>query len=276
MGKLDDQVAVITGGARGQGRSHAMTLAAEGADIVICDIAAPIASVPYPLGTDDDLAETAELVEETGRRCVAIKADVRSRSEMDAVAERAVAEFGRIDILLANAGIASGAPIAEMDERMWQDTIDVDLTGIFHSFRAVVPHMIARRSGRIVATSSIVGRMGAAGAGNYVAAKWGVIGLVKTLALELVPHGITVNAVLPGGVRTPMIMNPAMFPAMVPDIENPTLEDVEAMFAKAPPNGDLIVPEEVSQAVLLLVGEYGRHFNGEAITISGGMSAGTT
>ncbi|MGW4766942.1 mycofactocin-coupled SDR family oxidoreductase [Nocardia sp. NPDC004278] len=276
MGKLDDKVALITGGARGQGRSHAVTLAAAGADIVLCDIAEPIGSVPYPLGSEDDLAETVKLVEETGRRCVAVKADVRSRSEMDAVTERAIAEFGQIDILLANAGIASGAPIAEMDEQMWQDMIDVNLTGVFHSFRAVVPHMIERRSGRIVATSSIVGRMGAANSGHYAAAKWGVIGLVKSLAHELVPHGITVNAVLPAGVRTDMIMNPAMYSAMVPDIENPTREDVEAMFAAAPPNGDLIVPQEVSEVILLLVGAHGRHFNGEAITISGGMSAGTT
>ncbi|WP_433191806.1 mycofactocin-coupled SDR family oxidoreductase [Nocardia sp. CA-107356] len=276
MGKLDDKVALITGGARGQGRSHAVTLSAEGADIVLCDIAEPIGSVPYPLSSEDDLAETVKLVEETGRRCVAVKADVRSRSEMDAVAARAIAEFGRIDILLANAGIASGASIAEMDEQMWQDMIDVNLSGVFHSFRAVVPHMIERRSGRIVATSSIVGRMGAANSGHYVAAKWGVVGLVKSLAQELVPHGITVNAVLPAGVRTDMIMNPAMYAAMVPDIENPTLEDVEAMFAAGPPNGDLIVPQEVSETILLLVSEHGRHFNGEAITISGGMSAGTT
>ncbi|MEV5834816.1 mycofactocin-coupled SDR family oxidoreductase [Nocardia sp. NPDC052112] len=276
MGQLAGRVAVITGGARGQGRSHAVTLAAEGADIVLCDIAAPIASVPYPLSSEDDLAQTVELVEETGRRCVAVQADVRSRVEMDGLAERAVAEFGRIDILLANAGIASGAAVAEMDEQMWQDMIDVNLTGVFHSFRAVLPHMIERRWGRIVATSSIVGRMGAAKSGHYAAAKWGVIGLVKSLAHEVIPHGITVNAVLPAGVRTDMIMNPAMYSAMVPDIDNPTLEDVEAMFAAAPPNGDLIVPQEVSHAILLLLGESGRHFNGEAITISGGMSAGTT
>ncbi|WP_433634575.1 mycofactocin-coupled SDR family oxidoreductase [Nocardia sp. CA-120079] len=276
MGQLEGRVAVITGGARGQGRSHAVTLAAEGADIVLCDISEPIGSVPYPLSSEDDLAETVKLVEETGRRCVAVQADVRSRSAMDGLAERAVAEFGRIDILLANAGIASGAAVAEMDEQMWQDMIDVNLTGVFHSFRAVLPHMIERRWGRIVATSSIVGRMGAMNSGHYAAAKWGVIGLVKSLAHEVIPHGITVNAVLPAGVRTDMIMNPAMYSAMVPDIENPTLEDVEAMFAAGPPNGDLIVPQEVSQAILLLVGESGRHFNGEAITISGGMSAGTT
>lgn len=275
MGNLDDRVAVITGGARGQGRSHAVTLAEAGADIVLCDIGEQIASVPYPMSTDDDLAETIKLVEETGRRCVGVKADVRSRSEMDGVAERAIAEFGRIDILIANAGIASGVPVAEMDEAMWQDMIDVNLTGVFHSFRAVVPHMVERRWGRIIATSSIVGRMGMAASGHYVAAKWGVIGLVKSLSLELVPHGITVNAVLPGGVRTPMIMNEAMYPAMVPGVANPTLEDVEAMFAAAPPNGDLIAPEEISQAILLLVSDAGRHFNGEAISISGGMSAGT-
>ncbi|WP_227996167.1 mycofactocin-coupled SDR family oxidoreductase [Nocardia australiensis] len=273
MGTLDGRVAVITGGARGQGRAHAETLAAAGADIVVCDIAGPIASVPYPLSSESDLAETAKLVAAAGRRCLAVKADVRSQADMNAVAERAIGEFGRIDILIANAGISSNSPIAEMDEKTWQDMIDVNLTGVFHSFRAVVPHMIERRWGRIVATSSIVGRMGVKAGGHYAAAKWAVIGLVKSLSLEVVEHGITVNAVLPSGVDTDMIQNPVMWRVLLPDIENPTREDAMKMFNSGPPNGDLIQPAEVAQAALMLVSEHGRHFNGEAVSISGGMSA---
>ncbi|CAM4188624.1 mycofactocin-coupled SDR family oxidoreductase [Nocardia ninae] len=275
MGNLDDKVAVITGGARGQGRAHAVALAAAGADIVVCDIAEQIASVPYPMSAEDDLAETAKLVEETGRRCVPLRADVRSQTEMNAVAQRAIDDFGHIDILIANAGIASNAPIAEMGDEMWQDMIDTNLNGVFHSIRAVLPHMIERRWGRIVATSSIVARMGVRNAGHYAAAKWGVVGLVKSVSLEVVEYGITVNAVLPGGVDTDMIQNPAMYRLMLPDKENPTREDVMEMFAAGPPNGDLIAPDEVADAVLLLVSEHGRHFNGEALTISGGISANT-
>jgi SDR family mycofactocin-dependent oxidoreductase len=276
MGNLDDKVAVITGGARGQGRAHAVALAGAGADIVVCDIAEQIVGVPYPLGSDSDLAETTALVEKAGRRCLAIKADVRSQTEMNAVAEAAIEEFGRIDILIANAGISSNSPIAEMDEHIWQDMIDVNLTGVFHSFRAVVPYMIERRWGRIVATSSIVGRMGVKYGGHYAAAKWAVIGLVKSLSLEVVDHGITVNALLPSGVDTDMIQNPATWRYLLPDIENPTREDAIKMFNSGPPNGDLIAPAEVAEAALLLVSEHGRHFNGEAVTISGGMSAGIT
>ncbi|MFE9580699.1 mycofactocin-coupled SDR family oxidoreductase [Nocardia sp. NPDC006044] len=275
MGNLDDRVAVITGGARGQGRAHAVALAAAGADIVICDLAEQVASVPYPMSSKSDLAETAKLVEETGRRCVPLEADVRSQTEMNAVAQRAIDDFGRIDILVANAGIASNSVIAEMDDEVWQDMIDINLSGVFHSFRAVVPHMIERRWGRIVATSSIVARMGVRNAGHYAAAKWGVIGLVKSLSLEVAEYGISVNALLPGGVDTPMIQNPAMYRMMLPDVENPTREDVAAMFAAGPPNSDLIAPDEVADAVLMLVSERGRHFNGEALTLSGGMSANT-
>lgn len=276
MGKLDGRIAMITGGARGQGRAHAVTLAAAGADIVVCDIAEPIESVPYALSSAADLAETVALVEKAGRRCLAVPADVRRPAELDAVVARAVEEFGRIDILLANAGVASYGPIATMTDARWQDMIDVNLTGVFNSFRAVVPHMIERGSGRIVATSSIVGRMGATHAGHYAAAKWGVLGLVKSLALEVKEAGITVNAVLPAGVNTPMLDNPAMYKVFRPDLENPTREDVLPMFSGEGGISGLLEPEEVSNAILFLVSDDGRHLSGEAITMSGGMSAATT
>ncbi|NUP26483.1 MAG: mycofactocin-coupled SDR family oxidoreductase [Nocardia sp.] len=272
MGKLDGKVAVVTGGARGQGRSHAVTLARAGADIVLCDIGASIASVPYALGSRDDLAETANLVGETGRRCLAITADVRDQRQLDAVAEQAIDEFGHIDILLANAGIASNAFIAEMPEQTWRDMIDVNLTGVYHSFRAVVPHMLERGHGRIVATSSIIARMGSRKSGHYAAAKWGVVGLVKSLAEEVGGQGITVNAVLPSGVQTDMIMNPAIYRELMPDVENPTREAALAMFEAG---GGLIQPEEVSELILLLVSDSGGRYNGEAITISNGLSTST-
>ncbi|NEW39903.1 mycofactocin-coupled SDR family oxidoreductase [Nocardia cyriacigeorgica] len=273
MGKLDGKVAIVTGGARGQGRAHAVALASEGADVVICDVAEQIGTVRYPLATTQDLADTAELVDEAGRRCLAVQADVRSQEQMNAVVEQARSEFGRIDILIANAGIASNAPIAEMDEQTWRDMIEVNLTGVFHSFRAVVPHMIEQRSGRIVATSSIAARMGTAKGGHYAAAKWGVLGLVKSLSLEVAQFGITVNAVLPAGVQTDMIMNPATYQLLLPDIDNPTEVDAMAMFEAG---GGLIQPEDVAEVILMLVADSGRHFNGEAITISDGLSANTT
>ena len=128
MGKLDGKVALITGGARGQGRSHALAFAREGADVVVCDIAKPIDSVGYRLGSAADLEETVRQVEATGRRCLGVSADVRSQSDMDAVAEQAIGELGGIDVLVANAGIVSYVPIAEMTEATWQDMIDINLT----------------------------------------------------------------------------------------------------------------------------------------------------
>jgi SDR family mycofactocin-dependent oxidoreductase len=270
VGKLDGKVALITGGARGQGRSHAVTLAREGADIVVCDIGEPIDSAPYPLGTEADLAETVKLVQDLDRRCVAVKADVRSSRDMQVVAERAISEFGHIDILLANAGIASNSPIAQMSDQQWQQMIDVNLTGVFNSFRAVVPHMIERGYGRIVATASVVARMGGRNSGHYVAAKWGVIGLVKSLSLEVAADGITVNAVLPAGVNTDLIHNEATYKLLRPDLDHPTREDVMPMFEDGP---GLLEPSDVSAAILYLISDDRGHLNGETLTLSAGLSA---
>ncbi|MEV6784842.1 mycofactocin-coupled SDR family oxidoreductase [Streptomyces sp. NPDC051098] len=271
MGKFDGKVALITGGARGQGRAHAVALAREGADIVTCDIAGELESVPYPLGSEAELAHTVGLVESTGRRCVALMGDVRSLQEMENVAARALAEFGRIDFLLANAGIASTSPLASMEALQWQEMIDVNLTGVFHSFRAVVPHMIEQGYGRIVATSSVVARMGARNSAHYAAAKWGVIGLVKSLALEVAEHGITVNAVLPAGVNTTMIHNPATYRLLRPDLDDPAREDVLPVLEGQGPG--LMEPEDVTAAVLHLLSDTGGFLNGEAMTLSAGLSA---
>lgn len=273
QGRLAGKVAVITGGARGQGRSHAVVLAREGADIVVCDIAAPIGSVPYPLATEADLAETVTLVEGQGRRGIAVRADVRSPRDMEAVANRALAEFGQIDILLANAGVSSSSPLATMSDAQWHDMIDVCLTGVFNSCRAVVPHMIERGSGQIVATASIGARMGMTNSSHYAAAKWGVIGLIKSLALEVASDGISVNAVLPAGVNTDMIHNPAMYKLLRPDLDNPTKADVLPLFDAGAPTPGLLEPEDVSNAILFLISDEGRYMSGETLTLSGGASA---
>ncbi|ACZ40273.1 mycofactocin-coupled SDR family oxidoreductase [Sphaerobacter thermophilus] len=274
MGKLDGKVAVITGGARGQGRSHAVTLAREGADIVICDIAAQIDTVPYPMATPADMEETVRLVEDLDRRCVAVQADVRDGAQMQAVVDRVLSEFGKVDILLANAGISSTSTVVDMTDEQWRDMIDTNLTGVFNSIRAVLPHMIERRSGRIVATASMAGRVGMPNIAHYVAAKWGVIGLVKSVAMEVAQYGITVNAVCPTTVNTPMIHNDATYKLFRPDLENPTADDALAAFSSLNVLPiPWVEPEDISNAILFLISDDARYITGTAVEVAAGMNA---
>lgn len=279
--KLEGKVAVITGGARGMGRAHAVTLAREGANIVICDLAANIKSVPYSLGTNDDMKETARLVEATGRRCLTMKADVRNIGQMRKVIERGISEFGKVDILVANAGVLSYAPLEKMTDEQWQDMIDVDLTGTANAMRAVIPHMVGRKYGRIVVIASDIGRRGGANVAHYCAAKWGVIGLVKSAALELAKSGITVNAISPGLTRTGMSQNPATYQAFRSDLANPTTEDVIATLTKMnAENGEIPIPwlepEDIANGVLYLVSDMGRYVTGAALDITAGKNANYT
>jgi SDR family mycofactocin-dependent oxidoreductase len=274
MGMLDEQVAFITGGARGQGRSHALALAREGADIAICDIAAPIDTVPYPLADEGDLAETKRQVEELGRRCVAIKADVRETEQIEAAVAQTLAELGRIDIALANAGVCGFGAFTEITDAMWDDMIGTDLSGVFKTLRAVVPHLVERGSGRIVATSSMGGRMGNPNLAHYVAAKWGVIGLVKTLALEVADKGVTVNAICPATVDTEMVHNDALYGLFAPDLENPTKADVEPRYTAMNPVPEPWTPvEEISAAILYLVSPAARMVSGTTLDVCMGASA---
>jgi SDR family mycofactocin-dependent oxidoreductase len=274
MGRFDGKVVLITGGARGQGRSHAVRFAQEGADVAFCDIAAQLETVPYPMSTPDDLAETVRLVEDLDRRCVAVQADVRDRGQLDAFAEQARTELGHIDFLLANAGIFTFSTVAEMDDRTWRETIDTNLTGVFHAVRAVLPAMVAQGYGRIVATSSMAGKTGFANIAHYCAAKWGVIGLVKSVAQEVAGNGITVNAVCPTGVDTTMIQNDAAYRLFLPDVQNPTREDAAPAFQglNAIPV-PWVEPIDISNAMAFLCSDEARYITGETIAVAAGQNA---
>ena len=204
MGLLDGKVALITGGARGQGRAHALTSAREGADVVLVDIADQLETVPYAMATADDLAESVRQVEALDRRALAVTADVRDQGQLDEAVSRGIAEFGKIDILIANAGIWTQGPFWELSEQSWDEMIGVNLTGVWKSAKAVAPHMIERQSGSIVITSSVNGLEPGMNYAHYVAAKHGVIGLMKNIALELAPHGVRCNSINPGAIKTPM------------------------------------------------------------------------
>jgi SDR family mycofactocin-dependent oxidoreductase len=272
VGKLDGKVALITGGARGQGRWHAVTLAREGADIVVCDLATQLSTVPYSLADDEDLAETARLVEDLDRRCVAVKADVRDGEQMKGLADRAVAEFGRIDILLANAGIESFGRTWELTLEQWEEMIAVNLTGVWHSCKAVIPHMIQRGEGAIIMTSSIAGLKGLLNNAHYAAAKHGVTGLMRALAVELAPRNIRVCSVHPSSVDTPIIKNQAMYTLFSGGKPDATLEEVTPAFRAL----NLLPiawmePRDISAAILWLVSDEARCVTGVALPVDAGL-----
>jgi SDR family mycofactocin-dependent oxidoreductase len=276
MARFDDRVALVTGAARGQGRSHAVRFAEEGADLVICDRCEDLTTVPYGLASAADLEETVAAIEAAGGRAVAIEADVRDGAALDRVVAAGIEAFGGIDVAVANAGIAGIAPIAEMTDEEWQNMIDINLGGVFKTLRAVAGHMAGRGHGRIVATSSVVGRVGAPNIGHYVAAKWGVIGLVKSLALELADHGVTVNAVCPTSVDTAMIQNEAFRELFLPGQTGYTLAEVEEAFTGLNPIPiPWVQPSDISDAVLFLASEEARMITGEALPVALGWNART-
>jgi (+)-trans-carveol dehydrogenase len=276
MSKLEGKVAFITGAARGQGRSHAVRLAEDGADIVAVDLCADAETVPYPLGTADELAETAKLVEAAGRRCATATADIRSLEQLGAAVDLAKETFGQIDILVSNAGIWSGSTDSwSLDEETWQTMIDINLTGQWKTAKAVIPTMIeGGTGGAITITSSTIGLKATTGNVHYTSAKHGVIGLVRTLAHELAPHNIRVNAVCPTTVNSPMITNDALYSLFRPDLESPSLADAE------PGLNDLnlldvtmMEPAEVSAAISWLVSDDARYVTGIALPIDAGSTA---
>jgi SDR family mycofactocin-dependent oxidoreductase len=274
MGRFDGKVVLITGGARGQGRSHALKFASEGADVAFCDIAAQIDTVPYPMARSADLEETVKLVEDLDRRCVGEVADVRDLAQVQAFVDRAKTELGRVDFLLANAGIFSFGTVAELDSTTWQDMIDTNLTGVFHAMRAVLPAMIEQGSGRIVATSSMAGKTGFAHIAHYCAAKWGVIGLVKSVAQEVAGNGITVNAICPTTVDTTMIQNEAAYKLFLPASAHPTKDEAapafQALNAIPVP---WVEPIDISNTMAFLCSDEARYITGETIAVAAGQNA---
>ncbi|SDC21955.1 (+)-trans-carveol dehydrogenase [Geodermatophilus telluris] len=274
MGKLDGKVALITGAARGQGRSHALRLAQEGADVIAVDRCADVPTVGYPMATEDDLAETARQVEALDRRIVTRVADVRDTAALRAAVDEGVAELGRLDIVLANAGIASFAPVEDLTDEMWDEMIDINLTGVFKTVRAAVPHIRAHgQGGAIVLTSSTAGIKGLGNLAHYVAAKHGVVGLVKTFANEFAPDMIRVNSVHPTAVSTDMIHNRKTYGNFVPDKpeDEVTQDDVAPLFQGL---NAMPVPwveaGDISNAVLWLVSDDARFVTGVQLPVDAG------
>ncbi len=277
MGRFDGQVALVTGGARGMGRSHALALAREGADVAIFDQCHDLPTLDYPLAREEDLKATADMIRDEGRRVWAKRVDVRDFASLDAAVGEVVTDAGRLDIAVANAGISGGDPVQVADPARWADVIDTNLTGTFHTFRAAAPHMIKGGRGRIIGISSMMGRGASGGMGAYVASKWGVIGLVKSTAQDLARFGITVNAIAPGNIDTPMVHNEGLARKVRPDLESPTFEDAKAFLGLLHVQPDAVLePEEISAMVVFLCSHEARHMTGAVLDLSAGASARVT
>jgi SDR family mycofactocin-dependent oxidoreductase len=276
-GRVAGKVAFVTGAARGQGRSHAVRLAQEGADIIALDLAEEIESVKrfYPGATEADLAETVAQVEALDRRIVAAKADVRDLEAVRSVLAQGVAELGHVDIVCANAGIfLFGEPAHEVSETDWRDVVDINLTGVWQTCKAVIPQLIEQGTGgSIIITSSTAGLKGTPYVAPYTASKHAVVGLMRTLALELGPHRVRVNTIHPTGVATPMILNEATFKLFLPDEEHPTQEQAAPIFASTNTLPvPWVEPEDVSNAVLFLASDESRYVTGTELKVDAGYT----
>ncbi|OZE79138.1 SDR family mycofactocin-dependent oxidoreductase [Rhodococcus sp. 15-649-1-2] len=268
------KVALVTGAARGQGRSHALALAAEGADVIITDIAGPVDTVRYDLATSQELDTVANDISALGRKVHAGVVDVRDADAMVDTVSRAVDSLGRLDIVVANAGIL-GPPRStwEMSVAEWDAVIGVNLTGVWSTFRAAIPHIIeSGDGGSLIAISSIAGLRGVPYVGNYVAAKHGVVGLIGTLANELAQYGIRANSIHPTNVRTPMIDNPSSALIFRPDLEEPTLDDGYDVLKRI---NLLDMPwidsSDVTDAVTWLASSESKRITGTALPVDAGM-----
>ncbi len=277
MGRVEGKVAFITGAARGQGRSHALRLAQEGADIIAIDIAEPVAGMDryYHGATAEDLAETVRQIEALDRRIVAKKADVRDFGALKAALDEGVAELGHVDIVSANAGVfAFGEQSQDVSDAEWDMVNDINAKGVWHTAKAVIPHLIAQGTGgSIILTSSTAGLKGTPNVMPYTASKHAVVGIMRTLALELAPHSIRVNTVHPTGVGTDMILNEATFKLFLPDVEHPTKEQAAPIFAST--NAlpvPWVEPVDISNAVLFLASDEARYITGTELKIDAGYT----
>jgi SDR family mycofactocin-dependent oxidoreductase len=273
MGSLEGKVAFITGAARGQGRSHAVRLAEEGADIIAVDICRQMSAVEYPMSTPEDLEETVRLVEALDRRIVATQADVRDRAGLKAALDAGLAQLGHVDIVLANAGILTSYGDTGVDEEeTWRQVIDTDLGGVWRTVRLAIPPMIERgQGGAIVLTSSTAGLKAIDGGEgvafeSYTAAKHGVVGLMRMFAKSLAPHSIRVNSVHPTGVNTPMIVNEAIQRQLA------TREAAGAETLKNLLPVEMVEPVDISNAVLWLVSDAARYVTGVTLPVDAGFT----
>lgn len=270
--RLAGKVALVTGGARGIGRAQAVRFAEEGADLIVVDRCAAVEHSTTPGASSADLAETVGLIEGLGRKVVAIEADVRDQAAMDAALAQGVAALGRLDIVCGTAGISSAGPAVEMSEDTWQTMLDVNLTGVWKTCKAAIPHLIETgEGGSIVLISSIAGLRGLVSVGHYAAAKTGVVGLMRSLSQELAPHSIRVNTVHPANTRTDMIVNPGTMRSFCPGVESPTLEQFEAgtqsMHLLPVP---MLDPRDIANACLFLASDEARYITGVTLPVDAG------
>lgn len=272
MGVLDGKVALITGAARGQGRSHAVELARHGADIIAVDVCEQIDGVPYPMATTADLDETVRQVEALDRRIHSAVADVRDLVGLTKAVDDGVTALGRLDIIVANAGISAPAPTLDMPEEAWSTMIDVNLNGVWRTVKAGAPHIIkGGLGGSIVITSSLAALMPNENIAHYAAAKAGLVGLMRVLAKELASKSIRVNTVHPTTVATDMVLNEATFKLFRPDRDVPTQDDFEAAARtlNALPVA-LTESIDITNAVLYLVSDSGRYVTGTTHVVDAG------
>jgi len=283
--RLDGKVAVVTGAARGIGRASAAALAQAGADVVGIDIAGPVSSIMEAAkATPDELADTGRMVEAAGRRWLGLTADQRDIGALRNAADRIVQALGGIDILFANAGIQAFKPLLKMEDADWHDQIDVNLTGTANAIRAFAPHIVARGGGRIIVTSSTQGQHGTLNGSAYSASKWGIIGLMKSAALELGKHHITVNAVIPGLIDTPLTRHEERYTqALQVGNKAPSGNEAEdeeaakaALAGKSPLGVPWIDPDDVAPAVVFLASDAARMVSGTSYAVTAGDSANVT
>lgn len=271
-GRVADKVAFVTGAARGQGRSHAVRLAQEGADIIAVDICQGFEHSPAPAATAQDLAETAGLIKGLNRRVVTAEVDVRDYDGLERAVNSGVEQLGRLDIVVANAGIGTMAPkLHRMEESLWQEMIDVNLSGVWKSVKVAVPHLLSAGAGSIVLTSSVAGLKAYTHTGHYNAAKHGVVGLMRSFAVELGPRNIRVNTVHPTHVSTPLLINEKTFHQFRPDLENPGPDDMAPICQSF---HILPIPwvsaEDISNAVLFLASDEARYITGVTLPVDAG------
>ncbi|TDD61281.1 SDR family oxidoreductase [Kribbella antibiotica] len=271
--RLDQKVALVTGAARGLGRACAVALAAEGADVVLADVAGDVPGVPYPLGTASQLEHTARLCREHGVSVLVQQVDVRDRVRVDEVVAAAVERFGHLDVLINNAGIAapSGRPVHEVTEADWSLMLDINLNGAWRMLSAVAPVMVAQRAGSIVNISSTAGLVGYRNFAGYVTAKHGLIGLTKAAALDLAPLKVRVNAVCPGSVRDSDWVEGRMLAAIADSLGIDAAEH-EQIFAAEQPTNALVEPEDVAATTVWLASDESRQVTGSVVTVDGGFS----